>query len=189
MVPLSSLPGPHGTQAGISLDLDPNFSPPASIPSDPTQLVYNAPAMDHMLEVVKVRVLDDSSNLVTEPVTVIATTILASNWNQQDNPGDTYNGTLCMHNEWTSRYGTCRYNLNNCEELYCNTTDTDYPLGKIEVISEEGVATFPRLLHTEPSVNGQRRLRFYAEVNGTNATVVTNPFDVDCKFHSILCHA
>ena len=168
--------------AQISLELDTDYSPPASIPTDPTELIYSAPAMDHILEPIKVRVLDVNGDLVNEPVTVIVTTILTTNWNQVGNPGDSYDGNLCQHNKWSHRFGRCRFEDDSCVELSCNTTDADYPLGKVEAVSEEGIAQFPRLLHTKQSTTtGQRRLRFYAEVNGTNATVVTNPFDVDCK--------
>ena len=135
-----------------------------------------------MLEPIKVRILDGSGNLVSEPVTVIATTILTDNWNQVGNPGDNYTGMVCMHNKWSHRFGLCRYMFDDCLELVCNNSDVNYPLGKVEVISEDGVAIFHRLLHTEPSTDGERRLRFYAEVNGTSATVVTNPFNVDCKY-------
>ena len=152
------------------------YSPPATIPSDPRELIYSAPAMDHMLEPVKVRVLDDNDNLITDPVTVVATTVLASGF-----PGDLYDGILCTHNKWTHRVGRCRYMDDDCEELSCNSTDPSYPFGKVEVISENGVATFPRLLHTRPSTNGQRRLEFSAEINGTVVNITTHPFDVDCK--------
>ena len=48
--------------------------------------------MDHMLEPIKVQVTD-SENLITEPIAVIATMILSTNWNQLDNFGDAYAGT------------------------------------------------------------------------------------------------
>ena len=180
-LPLSAT-GPLGTLATITLQLDPDYSPPASIPEDPTELIYNAPAMDHMLEPVKVRVLNSSGHLVTDSVTVVATTVLASSAGLTGNPGDTYNGTLCQHNLWTHRFLTCRFLDDNCTELSCNTTDPDYPLGKVEVVSENGIAEFPRLLHTEPSTNGQRILRFYAEYEGEDDTVETNALNVTRKF-------
>lgn len=180
--PLSA--GPPCALAAISLQLDSEYSPPPFIPSDPSELIYSAPAMDHMLEPIKVQVLDGSGNLLNESVTVVATTVLASNANSSGNPGDTYNGTLCQHNLWTHRYATCRYTGDNCVELSCNSSDLNYPLGKVEVVAEDGVAEFPRLLHTEPSTNGQRILRFFAEHDGNSAEVETNAFDVDCK---LLC--
>ena len=173
---VATLSGPLCALAQLRLELDPEYSPPATIPSDPRELIYSAPAMDHMLEPVKVRVLDDNDNWITEPVTVVATTVLSSGL-----PGDLYDGILCTHNKWTHRAGRCRYMEDNCEELSCNSTDPSYPFGKVEVISENGVATFPRLLHTRPSTNGQRRLEFSAEINGTTVNVTTHPFNVDCK--------
>ena len=173
---LSVAYGPLCALAQPRLELDPVYSPPATIPSDPRELIYSAPAMDHMLEPVKVRVLDDNDNWITEPLTVIATTVLASGL-----PGDLYDGILCTHNKWTHRYGRCRYMNDNCEELSCNSTDPSYPFGKVEVISENGVATFPRLLHTRTSTNGQRRLEFSAEINGTTVNITTHPFNVDLQ--------
>ena len=88
-----AIPAPMGP----SLKLDPVFSPPAVNPTAPTQMDYNAPEMDHMLEPIKVQVLDDNGDLILDPVMVTATTILTTNWNQTDNSGDTYTGTLCQH--------------------------------------------------------------------------------------------
>ena len=156
------------------------YSPPAIIPSDPIDMIYNAPENDHMLEPVKVRVLSDGVNLLMDPVVVMATTILASNLNVP-NTGDTYTGALCQHNKWTHRYGTCRFMDDGCVELNCNTTDPAYPMGKVEVTSENGVAVFERLLHTVYTGTDDRRLRFFVEVNGTNATVDSNAFEVDRK--------
>ena len=177
------LSGPLCAFAQITLQLDSEHSPPATIPSDPMQQIYNAPAMDHMLEPVIVNILDSNGDLVTESVTVIATSILAAGG------VDSYEGELCMHNKWTHRFFTCRFNTDNCIEMYCNNTDPDYPFGKIEVVSEDGVATFHRLLHTLPSTNGQRKLQFYAEVNGSNATVESNAFDVDSELTRFFIHS
>lgn len=180
--------GPLCCNAQLSLQLDPMFSPPLSIPTDPARMTYNAPEHDHMLEPVNVRVLSNGVNLM-EPVTVIATTILASNLNVP-NTGDNYNGTLCQHNKWTHRFGTCRFLDNNCMELNCNTTDPLYPLGKVEVTSVNGVASFERLLHTMYTGGNNRRLRFYAEFNGTTATVDSNIFGVDREsFYPCLCNS
>lgn len=169
------------TVAQPTLQLDTVFSPPATIPTDPRLLVYSAPAMDHMLQEVKVLVRDSNGSLVTYPVTVTATTTLASNWNDTSNPGDTYNGTLCLHNRWFSRLLVCRFPYDNCVEMSCDTTDANYPLGKVTAQTSGGVASFPRLLHTEPSLTGQRRLRFFATVEGVNVTVVTEPIEVHCE--------
>lgn len=164
-----------------TLQLDSMFSPPAVIPTDPTLLVYSAPAMDHMLQEVNVLVRDSNGSLVTYPVTVTATTILASNSNDTSNSGDTYNGTLCQHHRWLSRLLVCRFPYDNCTEMTCNTTDAAFPLGMVTAETTDGVASFPRLLHTEPSLTGQRRLRFFATVEGVNLTVVTEPFEVHCE--------
>jgi len=165
----------------LTLELDPEYSPPATIPTDPRATVYSSPANDHMLEPVKVRVLD-GGNLVTDSVTVIATTIDEANFNVP-NTGDTYSGIICTHRAYFSRFNWCRYLVDGeCEsELICNTTDSMYPLGKVEVESVNGVAEFPRLLHTEPSVGSNRRLRFTASHGGNTATVDSNPFAVHCK--------
>ena len=166
-----------------TLELDSTYSPPAVIPSDPALMYYNSPEMDHMLEPIKVRVVDDNGDLVTQPVTVIATTILSTNWNHtgHEHP-DPYTGTLCQHNRWSSRYGTCRYRFDDCMEMICNTTDPSYPLGKVEVKAVDGVASFERLLHTKYSGADQRRIQFSATINGVTVNAVTNPFDVTCKF-------
>ena len=179
--------GPISVGGAPSLQLDPVFSPPAVIPTNPAEMFYNAPEMDHMLEPIKVLVLDDNGNLIMEPVMVTATTILTTNWNQPDNSGDTYNGTLCQHTKWSSRFGRCRFRFDDCIEMTCNTTDPAYPLGKVEVESVDGVATFERLLHTIYSGADQRRIRFYADINGTAINTVTNAFDVTCKFLIIFC--
>ena len=64
-------------------------------------MYYNAPEMDHMLEPIKMD--SDNGYLIAEPIAIIATTILSTNWDQPDNSGDTYNGTLCQHTKWSSR--------------------------------------------------------------------------------------
>ena len=174
---------PISVSGAPSLQLDPTFSPPATIPTDPAEMYYNAPEMDHMLEPIKVRVLDDNGDLIMDPVVVTATTILTTNWNQPDNSGDTYNGTLCQHTKWSSRYGHCRFRFDDCIEMTCNTTDSAYPLGKVEVESVDGVATFERLLHTVYSGSDDRRIRFYADINGTTVNTVTNAFEVTSKFY------
>ena len=163
------------------LELDSTYSPPAVIPTDPALMYYNSPEMDHMLEPIKVQVVDDSGNLIMEPITVIATTILSTNWNSTG-AADSYTGMLCQHNKWSSRYGTCRFRFDDCIEMICNTTDPNYPLGKVEVESVDGVATFERLVHTKYSGDNQRRIQFSATVNGVTVNTVTNPFDVTCKF-------
>ena len=165
-----------------NLELDSTYSPPAVIPTDPALMYYNSPEMDHMLEPIKVRVVDDIGNLITEPVTVVATTILSTNWDQPDNSGDSYAGTLCQHTKWSSRFGTCRFRFDDCIEMTCNTTDPNYPLGKVEVETVDGVASFERLLHTVYSGTDQRRIRFFADINGTMINVTTEAFDVTCKF-------
>ena len=182
-MPFFCISGPSPVASVPSLQLDAVFSPPAVIPTDPTQMDYNAPEMDHMLEPIKVQVLDDNGDLILDPVMVTATTILTTNWNQTDNSGDTYTGTLCQHTKWSSRFGTCRFRFDDCIEMTCNTTDPTYPLGKVEVESVDGVATFERLLHTVYSGSDERRIRFYADVNGTSISTVTNAFDVTCKFN------
>ena len=175
--------GPISVNGTPSLQLDPVFSPPAVIPTDPAEMYYNAPEMDHMIEPIKVRVLDGNGDLIMDPVVVTATTILTSNWNQLDNSGDIYNGTLCQHTKWSSRFGRCRFRFDDCIEMTCNTTDPEYPLGKVEVESVDGVATFERLLHTVYSGSDDRRIRFYADINGTTVNTVTNAFEVTSKFY------
>ena len=174
--------GPILVSGDASLELDSTYSPPAVIPSDPALMYYNSPEMDHMLEPIKVRVVDDNGDLVTQPVTVIATTILSTNWDQPDNSGDSYTGTLCQHTKWSSRFGTCRFRFDDCIEMTCNTTDPTYPLGKVEVETVDGVASFERLLHTVYSDTDQRRIRFFADINGTMVNVTTEAFDVTRKF-------
>ena len=168
--------------AAPSLDLDSTYSPPAVIPTDPALMYYNAPEMDHMLEPIKVTVMDSETlNRITEPITVIATTILSTNWDQPDNSGDTYAGTLCQHTKWSSRNGRCRFRFDDCIEMTCNTTDPNYPLGKVEVETVDGVASFERLLHTVHSGTDQRRIRFFADINGTVVNVTTEAFEVTRK--------
>ena len=65
--------------------------------------------------------------------------------------------------------------------MTCNTTDPNYPLGKVEVETVDGVASFERLLHTVHSGTDQRRIRFFADINGTVANVTTEAFEVTCK--------
>ena len=145
------------------------------------EMTYNAPALDYMLEPVKVNILDGGVPIL-EPVLVTATTILSTNENDSGNPGDPYPGTLCQHNKWSHRYAVCRYMFDDCIEMVCNTSDASFPLGKVEVLSENGVAEFHRLLHTLPTeAMGDRRLRFFASVNGTDVVVTSNAFSVDCK--------
>ncbi len=166
----------------LTLRLDPMFSPPSTIPNNPADMIYNAPENDHMLQPVKVNVFSDAgTNYLMEPVMVIATTILAANFNIS-NTADSYTGTLCQHNKWTNTFEACRYSNNECVELSCNTSDPAYPLGKVEIMSENGIAVFDRLLHTRYTGSDNRRLRFFVQYNGTNATVDSNPFRVDCKF-------
>ena len=166
----------HAQSYELELDLD--YSPPLVIPQ-PEQQIYNAPANDYMLEPVKVRLLLNNL-LVLTPITVTATTILASNVNVSGNPGDTYNGTLCVHSNWLHINRACRYE--DCVRFKCNSTDPQFPLGKVEAVTESGVASFHRLLHTHPSTNGQRRLRFFAEISSTVVNVSSHAFNVDCKF-------
>lgn len=179
----------------LQLQLDTDFSPPSVLPTDPADMTYSSPAMDHMLLPVKVNVLDDSGDPVTASVTVIVTTIDQANLNVP-NTGDSYNGQLCMHRAYFSRFGWCRYltdpddrrtGVGTCAgELICDTSDTDYPLGKVQVTSMDGVAEFPRLVHTTPAVSSNRRLRFSAEYGGESATVDSNSFEVHC---TISAHA
>ena len=136
--------------------------------------------MDHMLEPIKVQVTD-SENLITEPIAAIATTILSTNWNQSDNLGDAYAGTLCQHTKWSSRHGRCQFRFDNCIKMTCNTTDTNYPLGKVEVETVDGVASFEWLLHTVHSGTDQKRIRFFADINGTVVNVTMEAFEVTCK--------
>ena len=65
--------------------------------------------------------------------------------------------------------------------MTCNTTDPSYPLGKVEVETVDGVASFERLLHTVYSGLDQRRIRFFADINGTMVNVTTEAFDVTRK--------
>ena len=173
--------GVLNSNAQVILELDPLFSPPATIPTEPSQMIYNAPEMDHMLESVIVKVKYANGTLYTDPVDVTATTILSTNFNQT-NDGDTYNGTLCQHNKWSHRYNLCRYLDDDCIELSCDTSDLLFPLGKVVVTSEDGTASFERLLHTKYSGTDQRRLRFSATIDGDDVFVDSEEFDVQCKF-------
>lgn len=150
-------------------------------------MIYTAPAMDYMLEPVKVRV-KNNGNLLMQPVTVIATTILATTSQDSKNVGDLYSGYLCQHNRRTHRSDTCRYTDDSCIEHKCVTTDPYYPLGKVEVQTVNGIATFDRLLHTVQSSLVQRRLRFYTEYNKQMTSVDSNAFRIDCKYgHTTPC--
>lgn len=181
--------GPLCTQA-LQLELDADFSPPSTLPTEPADMMYSSPANDHMLLPVKVNVLDDDGDPIMDSVTVIATTIDEANLNAA-NTGDTYDGELCMHRAYFSRFNWCRYltdpndrrfGVGTCaDELICNTTDTDYPNGKVEVISVDGVAEFHRLVHTTPA-SSERRLRFYAEYGAESDTVDSNAFEVHRTF-------
>lgn len=149
-------------------------------------MIYSSPANDHMLLPVVVHVLDDNGDPINN-VAVIATTIDEANLNAP-NTGDSYDGELCMHRAYFSRFGWCRYltdpndrrfGVGDCAaELICNNTDTDYPKGKVEAISVGGVAKFPRLVHTTPAITSDRRLRFYAEHGADSDTVDSNAFEV-----------
>ena len=141
-------------------------------------MIYSAPEMDHMLEPIKVKVLDANQDRITDPVTVTATTISSRSWKEPNNSSDAYSGTLCQHTKWSSRFGRCRFRFDNCVEMTCDTTDSVYPLGKVEVNTVNGMATFERLLHTKYSGTRKRRIRFTAIVDGVTITAVTNPFDV-----------
>lgn len=181
--------GPLCSQA-LRLELDADYSPPSTLPTDPADMIYSSPANDHMLLPVKVKVLDDNGDPVTDSVTVVATTIDESNFNAP-NTGDTYDGELCMHREYFSRFAWCRYLTNpndrwygvgTCaDELICSN-DTNYPNGKVDVISVDGVAEFHRLVHTSPALSSNRRLRFYAEYGAESDTVDSNAFEVHRTF-------
>ena len=156
-------------------------------------MIYSSPANDHMLEPVKVNVLDDSGNPVMASVTVIATTIDQANLNVP-NTGDTYDGELCIHRAYFSRFNWCRYltdpdarrtGVGTCaDELICDTTDANYPLGKVQIASVDGVAEFPRLLHTKQAFGADgRRLRFSADYGGQSASVDSNAFEIHRKTH------
>jgi hypothetical protein len=43
--------------------------------------------------------------------------------------------------------------------MICNTTDPNYLLGKVEVESVDGVATFEHLVHTKYSGDNKQRIR------------------------------
>ena len=163
------------------------MSPPATLPTEPADMIYSSPAMDHNLQPVLVRVLDDSGNLITDSVTVFATTIDTDNVGAS-NTDDMYDGQLCMHREYFSRFGWCRYltdatdrriGVGTCaDELICDNTDPSYPEGKVNTTSVNGVAEFPRLVHTTPALSAHRRLRFNAEHGGDSATVDSEEFEV-----------
>lgn len=164
------------------LELDPDFSPPAVIPTDPKDLVYSAPANDHMLQPIIVKVKHPNGSLVTEgPVQVVATTILSSNNGSNDNSGDWYTGELCRHSDWTNRLNFDRYLNDGGIEYHCNNSDPEYPLGKVVMTSSQGLATFPRLVHTKP-FNDTRCIRFFASYGEHTANITTNAFRVDCKW-------
>lgn len=169
--------------------LDTTFSPPTPLPTDPTNMPYSSPAGDHNLLPILVHVQDLSGNAITDAVTVFATTIDTNNVGAA-NTGDTYDGELCIHRAYFSRFGWCRYiydadarrtGIGTCApELICDTTDVNYPKGKVNVTSVDGVATFPRLVHTTPALTAHRRVRFYAEYGPSSATVDSNEFEVHC---------
>lgn len=170
--------------------LDQVYSPPSTLPTDPADMIYSSPANDHNLLPVKVHVLDDSGDPIMDSVTVYATTIDTNNFNAS-NAGDTYDGQLCMHRAYFSRFGWCRYledpdnrrtGIGNCaDELICDLTDTDYPHGRVNATSVDGVAEFPRLVHTTPAIDSNRRLRFNAEYGADSATVDCEEFEVHRK--------
>ena len=165
----------------IYLELDPVFSPPATQPADSRDYVYSAPELDHMLQPIIVMVKHSKNNsLVMENVQVIATTIKDGNENENGNPGDWYDGELCMHSFWFNRFWHNRYYMDGGVEMHCNNTDPGYPLGKVPVLSENGLAEFPRLVHTR-YFNETRRIRFFATHNGYTANITTNAVTVDCK--------
>ena len=155
-------------------------------------MIYSSPANDHNLLPVKVHVLDDNGDPITDSVTVYATTIDTENAGGS-NAGDTYGGQLCMHRAYFSRFGWCRYltdaddrrtGVGTCaDELICDLTDTDYPQGKMNATSVDGVAEFPRLVHTEPATDSNRRLRFNAQYGTDTATVDSEEFEVHCTFY------
>ena len=163
------------------------MSPPATLPTNPADMIYSSPAMDHNLLPVLVLVQDDSGNPITDPVTVFATTIDTNNVGVP-NTGDTYDGQLCTHREYFSRFGWCRYltdstdrrtGVGECaDELICDNTDPLYPHGKVNATSVNGVAEFPRLVHTTPALSAHRRLRFYAEHGADTASVDSEEFEV-----------
>ena len=169
------------------MQLDADFSPPATLPTDPADMIYSSPANDHMLQPVKVHVLDGAGDPLMDSVTVFATTIDTMNFGMS-NAGDSYSGQLCIHRAYFSRFGWCRYltdptdrrtGVGDCaDELICDTTDADYPKGKVNATSVDGVAEFSRLVHTEPATSSDRRLRFYAEHGGQSATVDSNEFEI-----------
>ena len=150
-----------------------------------------------MLLPVKVLVLDDAGDPITDEVTVFGTTIWTGNAGGP-NDGDTYDGELCMHRAYFSRFGWCRYltdpdarrtGVGTCaDELICDASDPDYPKGKVNATSVNGVAEFPRLLHTTPAYDlDNRRLRFYAEHGAESATVDSNEFSVHCTSTFCAC--
>ena len=180
--------GPLCTQ-GLELVLDEDFSPPATIPTDPADMIYSSPANDHMLLPVKVRVHDDNGDPIMAGITVFATTIDGANLGAP-NDGDTYDGELCMHRAYFSRFNWCRYltdpdarrtGVGSCaDELICDTSDPAYPHGKLNGTSVDGVAEFSRLVHTAPTPSSTRRLRFFAEYGADSNTIDSNAFEVHC---------
>ena len=165
----------------IYLGLDLVYSPPAVIPEEGKDLIYSSPEMDHMLEPIKVWVLHTSNNsIVVEPVLVVATTILGSNGDDDGNPGDWYDGELCQHAFWFNRFWYPRYFMDGGVEMHCNKTDPLYPNGKVERWSKDGVAEFPRLLHTK-YFNETRRIRFFVTYSGVTSNITTNPIRIDSE--------
>ena len=63
-----------------TLQLDPVYSPPAEIPTDPANMIYNAPKMDHMLKPIKVKILNSNKEPVMDPVMVTVTTVPSRGW-------------------------------------------------------------------------------------------------------------
>ena len=139
--------------------------------------------MDHMLKPIKVLVKHSSNNsLISERIEVTATTILASNQNVDGNPGDWYSGDFCQHAFWFNRFWYNRYYMDGGVEMHCNKSDPDYPNGKVINWAEDGIAEFPRLVHTK-YFNETRRVIFFVSHNGMMANVSTNPIRVHCKLH------
>ena len=121
-----------------------------------------------------------ADSIVVEPVLVVATTILGSNGDDDGNPGDWYDGELCQHAFWFNRFWYPRYFMDGGVEMHCNKTDPLYPNGKVERWSKDGVAEFPRLLHTK-YFNETRRIRFFVTYNGVTSNITTNPIRIDSE--------
>ena len=134
-----------------------------------------------MLQPIIVYLKHTSNNsLVAGQVEITATTILAANQNDPLNPGDWYNGEICEHSFWFSRYWFHRYYPDMDIELQCDTSDSDYPNGKVVNWAINGTAEFPRLLHTK-YFNVTRRILFSVDYSGSSAYIATNPIRVDRK--------